>query len=80
MLGHELLQERYAVEPGHFDIEGHDIRLEGNDLVAGGIGVVGGTDHLDLGILFEAVREHPPGDSGVIDDQDADGTVQHGIW
>ena len=67
---HQLPEERDAVHARHFNVEGEDVGLEGEDFVACDVRVRGGSDHLDIGLTGQCVGEDLAHDRGIVDDED----------
>ena len=65
----QLLEEVDAVGPRHFDVQGHDIRLELLDFIQSVVGVDGVAHDLQIGAAGEAAHNHGPGNGGVIHHQ-----------
>jgi hypothetical protein len=68
---HDPFQERQAVQPGHFDIQGDHVRVEGLDLLARDQGIRGNADDLDLGIAGQELAQNLADERGIVDDQDS---------
>jgi len=78
ILRNQPLEELDPVHPRHLHVEGQHVRLEENDLVAGGIGVGSLAHNLYIRVKGQAALKKVPSDRGVVDDKHAGFLRAHG--
>ena len=71
MMLHEDPEKREAVHPRHLEVERQHVGIEGDDLLAGHVGITGGTHHLDLRILAQGVADRLADERRIVDDEDS---------
>ena len=66
---HELSQEGQTVHARHLDVERQHVRLVLENQIARDEGIRCEADDLDVGFVLQRIRQHPPHDGGVVDDE-----------
>jgi len=70
---HHLFEEVQPVHPGHFDVEGHDVRVQRLDRGSGLERIGGLADHQELRVVAQGVADHGAHGGAIIHHQDAYG-------